>query len=251
MFNPFDKERIQREESIRDTFNDWVREGKADGMERRHRRLAERMFERIPLRDNERVLDIGCGDGWVARMLSPQLPQGAIVGIDVSDEMIARARELSADLENVLYAPAPAEEIPWAEDYFTHVVSIESAYYWPSPEMAAKEILRVTAYGGWFHILINFYQENPYSHQWPQNVGLSMQLKSADEWASLFRNWGFTEVRTGQIPDDSPIPETKQGAEREQREGLQRQGALYITGQKPGEPPRREPPPKPTFPILN
>lgn len=243
MFNPFDPECIAKHEAVREKFDTWVREGISRGMERRHRRLAELMFERFKFHSNDRVLDIGCGDGWTARMLAPRLPEGAVVGIDLSDEMIREARCLSGALDNVLFAPAPAEEIPWAEDYFTHVISIEAAYYWSSPDQVAKEIFRVAAYGGRFHLLFNFYKENPYSHDWPADMGLTLQLKSADEWGRLFSNHGFEQVTVERIPDDSPIPDSKQGREREIREGLQREGAVYVSGRKPALPARHPSPP--------
>ena len=125
--------RLQREDTIGKAFDAWVRAGKAAGMERRHKRLAELMFTRFDLSPDARVLDIGCGNGWTARMLAGCLPEGAYVGIDLSAEMIRSAREACTRLDNVLFAPAAAEQIPWAEDYFTHVLSIESAYYWPDP----------------------------------------------------------------------------------------------------------------------
>jgi len=231
--------------AIRDTFDCWVRTGKAAGMERRHKRLAELMLARIDMPSTARVLDVGCGDGWVARLLADQLEAGAFVGIDISDEMIRTARRTCDHLDNALFAPAPAERVPWAEDYFTHVLSIESAYYWPDISLASKEIYRVTAYGGSFHVLINYYSENPFSEGWDTEAGLAMHRLSRDEWAGVFRESGFHDVSTTQIPDDSQISPDKSPEERATREGLQRLGALYITGRKPALPPTGGPAPGP------
>ena len=205
-------------------------------MERRHKRLAELMLARFALPPDARVLDVGCGDGWMARMLAERLPQGAFVGVDISDDMIRRARVACSGLDNALFAPAPAEEIPWAEDYFTHIVSIESAYYWPEPRLAAREIFRVAAFGASFHVLINYYRENPYSAGWDEETGLSMHRLGADEWVELFRETGFVDVSAERIPDDSPISPGKTPEQLERREGLQREGALYVTGRKPSLP---------------
>lgn len=223
--------------AIRDTFDSWVRSGKAAGMERRHKRLAELMLAQIEIPSTARVLDVGCGDGWVARLLADQLAEGAFVGIDISNEMIRTARSTCDHLDNALFAPAPAEQIPWAEDYFTHVLSIESAYYWPDISLASREIYRVTAFGGSFHVLINYYSENRFSEGWDTEAGLAMHRLSRDEWAGVFRESGFDEVSTTQIPDDSEISPDKSPAERATREGLQRLGALYVTGRKPALPP--------------
>ena len=108
-------------------------------METQHRRVTEKTIELMELGPDERILDLGCGDGWASRLLSPLCPEGAIVGVDISNEMIRLAREKSVNCENVLFVPGSAEEIPWAEAYFTRVISIESAYYWPSLEGAGGE----------------------------------------------------------------------------------------------------------------
>jgi len=228
--------RYKREDAVARTFDEWVRDGTVTGMERRHKRLAERMLERIDLTPDARVLDLGCGDGWTARLVAPGLTQGAVFGLDVSREMVLLARRLSANLDNTLFAPGAAEEIPWAEDYFTHVLSIESAYYWSETTLASKEIFRVTAYGGSFHMLINYYEENPYSAGWDRETGLPLHRLSAEQWARLFRNAGFEKVTTDQIPDDSPISPGKPPDELARRQGLQAVGALYVTGRKPALP---------------
>ncbi len=236
MSSSSEQTRREREEAVARTFDAWVRDGTATGMERRHKRLAQRMLERLELQPNSRVVDLGCGDGWTVRLVAGNLTAGAVFGLDVSKEMVLLARQLSADLDNVLFAPGAAEEIPWAEDYFTHVLSIESAYYWPEPTLAAKEIFRVTAYGGSFHILINYYEENPHSAGWDRETGLPLHRLGAEQWARLFRDVGFEEVATDQIPDDSPISSGKPPDELARRQGLQAVGALYVTGRKPALP---------------
>ena len=234
--------------AVQAVFDEWARTGKADGMERRHKRLAELMLGRFNIPRNARVLDIGCGYGWIARVLAHRVPDGAIVGIDPSLEMIFAARQAYERVPNALFAPAAAEEIPWAEDYFTHVISIESAYYWTQTSLASKEIYRVTAYGGSFHILINYFSGNPYSRGWDGEMGLPLHRLTDDQWAAVFRDAGFGGVTTERIPDDSPISPGKTPGELARRQGLQRIGALYVTGSKPALPetPSRKPVAKPS-----
>jgi trans-aconitate 2-methyltransferase len=54
---------------------------------------ARELIARLNLRGDERVLDIGCGDGKVTAEIAHAVPRGAVVGIDASAEMIAFARK--------------------------------------------------------------------------------------------------------------------------------------------------------------
>ena len=204
----------------------------AAGMERRHRRLAERMLDRVSISSDGCLLDVGCGNGWLARLIAGRVPEAAVVGIDVSMEMVHQARLDCADLVNAMFAPGAAEEIPWAEEYFTHVISIESAYYWRDPAKAAREIFRVAKPAGTFHILINYYEENRFSAGWDAETGLTLHRLNAVDWVDLFASAGFDDVTSEQIPDDSPISPSKTPEAMARRQGLQDVGALYVTGRK-------------------
>ena len=53
---------------------------------------ASELAEKLHLRGDETVLDIGCGDGKVTAAIATQLPNGRIIGIDSSQEMIELAQ---------------------------------------------------------------------------------------------------------------------------------------------------------------
>ena len=237
MIPPSQQARLQHEERIRRQFNHWATSGQIAEMETWHAPVTKQLIDRMDLQSDDRILEIGCGDGWAARLLSVRAPEGAVVGIDLADELIASARSRSIDCHNVLFVPGSAEEIPWAEDYFTRVLSIESAYYWHSPESAVREIFRVAAWGGIVFILMCFYAENPYSHHWKEYVPAEIHLRSADEWKELFTLAGFENVETDRIPDNTPVPADfipdVHWRSREEKEAFQKEGALLITGRKP------------------
>jgi len=54
---------------------------------------ARELILKLALKGNERVLDIGCGDGSTTAEVANQLPSGSILGIDNSEEMIHFARK--------------------------------------------------------------------------------------------------------------------------------------------------------------
>ncbi len=237
MVPPHEIARLDHEELLREEFNRWARDDRVRDMERWHRPVTEKVVERMQLSPDERILDVGCGDGWTCRLLSPLAPEGAVVGIDVADEMIALARGRSIELDNILFAPGSVEEIPWAEDYFSRVLSVESAYYWHSPEKAAREIFRVTAWGGQVFILLFYYRENAHALHWQEHAPARFQLKSAGEWQEVFELLGFQDVRTEQVPDTTPVaPDFEPDVHwrsREEREAFQQAGGLLLTATKP------------------
>jgi trans-aconitate 2-methyltransferase len=55
--------------------------------------MAVPVLQRLPLRGDELVLDIGCGSGLVTEKLLDQLPAGRGIGIDVSLNMLLAARD--------------------------------------------------------------------------------------------------------------------------------------------------------------
>src|SRR4051812_33982024 len=169
---------------LREEFNRWAEAGRGEGMEQEHLPIVLPMLDRMRIAPDDNVLDIGCGSGWLDRLIAEQLPEGRVVGLDVSDEMIRRARRNNDELENAMFVVGEAGEIPWDAQFFNKVVSVESAYYWPDPARALREIFRILLDGGSAWLLINLYRENPHAHQWIEKLRTPVQLLSAEEWAA-------------------------------------------------------------------
>jgi len=223
-------------QSLRDEFNRWAEAGRGDGMEKDHLPITLPVLTKIPLAPTDNFLDIGSGSGWLARRLAERAPQGRVVGMDVSDEMVRVARRTSLDHDNILYVVGEAAEIPWESNFFHHAISVESAYYWPDPAAGIREIHRVLRPGGTAWILINYYRDNPHCHQWGPLLAIPTQLLAADEWAELFRAAGFTCVQHERIADPTPSPDTYSGRwfrDAAHLRAFKAEGALLIHGTKP------------------
>ena len=141
---PSPDERLQQE------FNRWAEAGEGEKMERHHLDITEKTIRLMDLRPGERVLDLGCGSGWATRLLARLVADGPegfgqVVGVDVSDEMIRQARAASKDFENILYVWGSAEKIPWEENFFDKMLSVESFYYYPDQDRALAELFCVMA----------------------------------------------------------------------------------------------------------
>jgi arsenite methyltransferase len=221
---------------LREEFNRWAQAGRAEEMEDSHLPIVVPTLALMDLQPGDRLLDLGCGSGWLARRLAAQLPNGCVVGVDVSDEMIRRAQLASAGVANIQFSPGSAEQIPAADNSFTKVLSVESAYYWQDPQRGLREIFRVLQSGGSAWILINYYLDNPHCYQWKDHFKTPTHLLSAAEWQERFTTAGFRTVNHRRIPDLSPTPEVYTGKwfrDADQMRQLKAEGGLLITGQKP------------------
>lgn len=204
-------------------------------MEQEHLPVTLPVLTKMELTPTDNVLDVGCGSGWLSRRVAGMVPAGRVVGMDISDEMIRIARRNSLEHDNLLFVTGEAAEIPWEPNFFTHAISVESAYYWPNPAAGAKEIFRVLRPGGSAWILINYYRDNPHCHQWEELLAVSTQLLLAAEWSELFREAGFPEVTHERIVDRSPSPEEYKGRwfrDAKQLRAFKAEGALLIQARK-------------------
>jgi ubiquinone/menaquinone biosynthesis C-methylase UbiE len=225
-------------EKLRTEFNQWAEQGRGEEMEAHHISIAQQTIARMALKSGQRVLDLGCGAGWATRLLAKAVEggPGMAVGQDISEEMIARARASSVDVENVLFAVGAADEIPWREEYFERVLSIESFYYYPDQQAVLREIHRVMAPGGALFILINLYNENPYSLRWVAELKVPVHARSEREYVAMLSAQGFVNVQVEHVPDLTPTPEQYSGAwfanAAELRE-FKQIGALLLLAHKP------------------
>jgi arsenite methyltransferase len=229
------------DERLQQEFNRWAEKGDGATMEQHHLDITEKTIRLMNLRPGERVLDLGCGSGWASRLLARLVADGPdgfgqVVGLDISDEMVRLARASSRDFDNILYVWGSAAKIPWEENFFDKVLSVESFYYYPDQDRALTELFRVMAPHGRLFILINLYKDNPYSLQWVPKLKVPVHVRSAEEYVELLKKHAFENVEYRQIPDDTPTAENYQTTSFHSLDDLKafkRVGALLLMASKP------------------
>jgi ubiquinone/menaquinone biosynthesis C-methylase UbiE len=101
------------------------------------------------LEPGERVLDVACGTGIVARLAVDIVGNGNVAGLDVTPEMLVVARSIThSSGKSIRWYESTAEAMPLPESSFDVVLSQLGLMFVPDQQAAAREMRRVLAPGG-------------------------------------------------------------------------------------------------------
>jgi trans-aconitate 2-methyltransferase len=93
-------------------------------------RWARELIAKLDLNGDERLLDIGCGDGKVTAEIASNLPRGSVVGVDNSENMIALAQSAypTEAVPNLRFEKQDASSLPFVSEF--DVVFSNAALHW-------------------------------------------------------------------------------------------------------------------------
>ncbi len=97
----------------------------------------------VNLSASETVLDIACGTGEFERMVLSEHSTQQIVGVDISEEMLAIARQKLHSYANVSFQVSGASALPFPDQNFDVIVSANAFHYFDDPVVALAEMKRV------------------------------------------------------------------------------------------------------------
>ena len=179
-----------------DVFDRWALSNKDKGMEKGHNLSVERMIQlskdiKSSKLENIKVLDLGCGNGWMSKKLLKIFENTDYMGIDGSENMIKKAKlnypnekYLCLDINN--WIPS---------NLFDLVISMEVLYYLENPMKFLENLyLKGMNNNGLIIVGMDHYQENISSLSWPNDLDVDMHTLSINQWIDIFYKAGFSEV---------------------------------------------------------
>lgn len=108
--------------------------------------ICKNAYDLVELRDKDNVLEIGMGNGIFVEEFISRASQVNYFGLDFSSTMVEESiKNNTSIIENkqATFLEASIEKIPFDDNYFDSIVTVNTLYFWPNPEANAKELLRV------------------------------------------------------------------------------------------------------------
>ena len=165
------------------------------------------LFVRYALPAEPYILDAGCGTGEISVRLAQVFDTARLLGVDVIDAHLERARARSAPFgERVRFEHRSIFELGLPDNTFDLVVCRHVLQAVPHPERVIAELARVTRRGGWLHLIaedylmINFeprrLDPDDFWNRGPRAFGdaIGTDLRIGRKTYGILRELGFTEI---------------------------------------------------------
>ena len=167
------------------------------GMQEEHR-IARLLLGLSP---GDGVLDVACGTGNFTRGFARTVgPEGIVVGIDVSETMLARAvsdTEAAGLLDRTAFVRGDAVELPFVESSFDAVCCFAALHLFDDPMRALDRMTEVLTPGGRLALFTSAQGRTPLVRPWASLAGRrsGMRLFELDEVVSALEARGYGEVQ--------------------------------------------------------
>jgi len=160
------------------------------------------------LGSSQRVLDVATGAGHVAVAAAPRVR--AVVGLDITEEMLEQARDLAAEHEvrSCEFVLGDAERLPFAEHSFDRVLVRAAPHHFRNLARACAEAFRVLRPGGAFCVCDT--SPPPIVRDWLEHVEVRrdpshVRARVLEEWRALLTAIGFVVEHAERIEQERDV----------------------------------------------
>ena len=160
-------------------------------------------------RSDETVLDIGCGGGANLKRMSDCVTTGHLTGVDYSETSVQTSRQTNEEAikaGKMDISQGSVEKLPFADDSFDKITTVESFYFWPDPPENLKEVCRVLKKDGTFLLIAEIYERPDLSPATRENIKhYNLYNPTPETFETIFRKAGFTAVTVHIEPNEGWI----------------------------------------------
>ena len=152
-------------------------------------------LDSLALGESDRLLEVGFGSGYLLEQVLARRLCRQVAGVDVSPDMVeqvTRRLRRYVKLGEAHVRQGDIESMPFADDEFTALCSVNTLYFWRDPARALAECRRVLEPAGRIVLCFNSKRD---LEQWPGHVH-GFSLYELSEVESLLAAAGFSGIAT-------------------------------------------------------
>lgn len=150
--------------------------------------VAQSLIDTYGLKNDAKILDVGCGKAFLLYELKQLLPEAEIVGFDISKHGLAEAKE---EIRDNLIIYKAQDRYPWGDKHFDLVISLGCLHNLRIFELqtALSEIERVGKQG---YVMLESYRSELELFNLQCWALTCESFFDTAEWIWLYRHFGYT-----------------------------------------------------------
>ena len=151
----------------------------------------------LSLKNDDDVLDVGCGGGVNVALMLKECNQGTVTGIDYSPlsvEVSRKKNRKAVEEGKCNIIEGNVLSLPFEDEKFNVITAFETIYFWNPIEKAFKEVHRVLKHEGTFLICTETDGRNRMDEKWKKLID-GMEVYTAEELEQLLTGSGFSDIK--------------------------------------------------------
>lgn len=170
-----------------------------EGMNESHFELTTWGLDKIHVKEDNIILDIGCGGGRTVNRLASLAKKGKVYGIDYSKDCVNWASDYNKnliDIGKVEIFNASVDKLPFEDEKFDIVSAVETIYFWPNIIDNLIEIKRILKQSGKIIVINEVYDDEKFKERNDEFVKIgNMKVHTPKEFEELFKKAGYKNIK--------------------------------------------------------